>query len=626
MAIAVLPIFLTYILLIFLLIKHKLSFRSSIVFSYVILGCVIVVITELLGSLNSLNFTSILSGWLLITLPLLIYSIMLFKKIHPDINLSKHIKTYIESIKISFIKLDIISIILLFAIICIVITLGIVATFSYPNNYDAMTYHLPRIMHWLQNNNLNHYATHILRQLYTNPLSDYITLNLIVLGQNDKLANLPQYLSMIFSLIGITSIAKYLGGSNKIQIYSAFIALTIPMGLIQAPNTQNDYVVTFFIVSFILSSLILIKNTLTKQQNLFFFIISGISLGLAFLTKGTSYFFLFPFCFALLVFYFYKYQYKSILLLLILIIIPLSINAPHHMRNYNTFNNLFGPSEEIEELFTVKNISLKGFISSTLRNIGLHIQTPNEALQEFLQTGIYNIHHALNYKINDADTTIGGRYSLPIFEFKGIQINDHYTGNTLHLLLILISLLMFLKPSFRKQNKSYFIYSLLIIASFLLFCLMVKWQPFGTRLHLALFFIFSPTIAIFIAQIEKLKMKVLLSLILFLILINALPYVVLSRYRPLFGTPNIFKATKYEQYYANLRFLRKYQICGFDTLLYLRKTNIGLVLWKDHYEYPIWAKLKESNTNFTIEHVKVKNISAQYEKNNIDYVLDFSHF
>lgn len=620
----VITIFISYILLTMLLIKNKVSFRNSIIFAYTILSLIVIVITESLGAFNLLDFKGVLISWLVVVLSLFIAYIKVYHVKYTDIINFKKIQEHIKIFKTSIIKLDRTSKVLLIVILCIILTLGTVVCYAYPNNYDAMTYHMPRVMHWLQNNNLNHFATHILRQIYCNPYAEYLILNLIVLGESDKFANLAQYISMIFSLIGITSITKYLGGTAKTQLYSALIALTVPMGLIQATSAQNDYVVTFYTVSFVLSCLILIKNNLTKYENIFYLTICGISLGIGILTKGTTYFFLFPFCVVLAIYCLYRYKFKSLLALLIIITIPIAINGPHMLRNYNTFNNFIAPADHIEDYYSVKHFSVSGFISSTLRNTGLHIQIPNKYIQNNLQNGIYKIHKWMNYDINNPNTTIGGHYNYPLFQLRCIEINDHYTGNTLELILIFISLCMFLKPSFRKENKSFFIYSLLIISAFLLFCLFVKWQPFGTRLHLGLFILYSPTIAALIAYIEKLKMNVLLYLTLSLIIINALPYIILSQYRPLIGPDNIFTTTRYKQYYLNMRYLLKYQLCGFDTLFYLKKTNIGLILWKDEYEYPIWAKLKDRKEKFNIEHVKVNNDSSKYETPNVDIILDYS--
>ena len=47
--------------------------------------------------------------------------------------------------------------------------LGIVALTAPPNTWDSMTYHMPRVEHWIENRNVEPYPTHILRQLSLGP-------------------------------------------------------------------------------------------------------------------------------------------------------------------------------------------------------------------------------------------------------------------------------------------------------------------------------------------------------------------------------------------------------------------------------------------------------------------------
>src|SRR5439155_23425889 len=58
------------------------------------------------------------------------------------------------------------SVFILFGVVTIIaILLGVVAVVGAPNTMDAMTYHLSRVIHWTQNQSVEHYATNIPRQL-----------------------------------------------------------------------------------------------------------------------------------------------------------------------------------------------------------------------------------------------------------------------------------------------------------------------------------------------------------------------------------------------------------------------------------------------------------------------------
>ena len=129
-----------------------------------------------------------------------------------------------------------------------------------PNNYDAMTYHMSRVAHWAQNQSLAHYPTGILRQLYMPPAAEYVILLFQVMLGGDRLANLVQWLAMLGSLSVITLIAGRLGLDRKWQLFSAFAAATLPMGIMQASSTQTDYFAGFWVLCFAYFTLSLRKD------------------------------------------------------------------------------------------------------------------------------------------------------------------------------------------------------------------------------------------------------------------------------------------------------------------------------------------------------------------------------
>lgn len=50
-------------------------------------------------------------------------------------------------------------------------------TFLYvPNTYDSMTYHMARVAHWMQNESVGYYLTHIGRQNQMGPGAEYLIL------------------------------------------------------------------------------------------------------------------------------------------------------------------------------------------------------------------------------------------------------------------------------------------------------------------------------------------------------------------------------------------------------------------------------------------------------------------
>src|SRR5262245_35403163 len=163
---------------------------------------------------------------------------------------------------------------------------GLIALVAPPNTYDSMTYHLGRVVHWIQNHDVRPYPTNIDRQLYNPPWAEFAISHFHILSGGDRLANAVQWLSMLGSIVGVSLIAKQLGGSWDCQVLASLVALCLPMGILQASSTQNDYVVTFWLVCFAYYVFLILQVVQGPSSFWLQAILAGISLGLALLTKA----------------------------------------------------------------------------------------------------------------------------------------------------------------------------------------------------------------------------------------------------------------------------------------------------------------------------------------------------
>ncbi|HEY2942657.1 MAG TPA: 4-amino-4-deoxy-L-arabinose transferase, partial [Vicinamibacteria bacterium] len=98
---------------------------------------------------------------------------------------------------------------------------GVAALAGAPTNWDALSYHLPRVMHWIQNASVDHYPTHILRQLHQAPWSEFAVMHLQLLSGGDRLANTIQWLALLGTAVGVSVVAEQLGGGPPAQLLSA---------------------------------------------------------------------------------------------------------------------------------------------------------------------------------------------------------------------------------------------------------------------------------------------------------------------------------------------------------------------------------------------------------------------
>ena len=128
------------------------------------------------------------------------------------------------------------------AVLAAIFGILVVTGFLYPpSNGDSMVYHLARVEHWIQNRTVAPFATHYLPQVEFSPLSEYNLANLHLLSGTDRFDTCMQLLADLICIIGVSELARLLGGSRFTQIAASVVCATIPSGILLATSTENDY-------------------------------------------------------------------------------------------------------------------------------------------------------------------------------------------------------------------------------------------------------------------------------------------------------------------------------------------------------------------------------------------------
>jgi hypothetical protein len=154
-----------------------------------------------------------------------------------------------------------------------------------PNNADSLGYHLPRVMHWLQNGSVNHYATNDLRQLVIPPLGGYFMLWLYALSGSDYLLNMVQWLSAIWSCTLVAVMLRRICRSWTPGAIALVLALTVPMGIAEATTTQSDWVAALWVI---VAATLFVERRLGALAFGPFAILLGVSCALVSATKPTG--------------------------------------------------------------------------------------------------------------------------------------------------------------------------------------------------------------------------------------------------------------------------------------------------------------------------------------------------
>ncbi len=573
--------------------EFSASWRAAFLAAAVTWGIFVVSTTEVLSSLHLLQLDWVLGAWGLATTIAIAPSIILFRRgaltrSLPTTQMSRLEKALIAA---------------LFLIGCLTLAVSLLAP---PNNFDSMTYHMSRVVHWIQNRDVAFYPTNILRQLHQGPWAEFAIMHLQIISGGDYFANLVQWFSMIGSAIGVSMIAKTLGADRRGQILASVIAMTIPMGILQASSTQNDYVVAFWLVCFVHY---LTRMIIRQQVNWSSSMGASMALGLAILTKATAYLFAAPFLvwFALCGLGCFRLQAWSALVLMA--IVSFAINFGHFQRNLDLYGSPLGPGTEapgteyqyaykyVNDVFTIPSL-----ISGVTRNTALHLQSPITAIDFAIEEGITALHLVMGIGVNDPRTTWGRQQ----FHIPSLSTHEDSTGNTAHLLLILTTatLMIIVKP--RQLLRTAYLAAMVV--SFLLFCFILKWQPWNSRLQLPLFVLWSPVMAVALRLPKGQKGT---SMVVVGLLLLGLPWLVYNNSRPLIGSNSILTTSRIDQYFANRPGLKSDYEGAVQFVASEGCTQIGLSTGADDWEYPLWVLFDQANIpGVRLEHVNVQNVSA----------------
>ncbi|WP_228045590.1 MULTISPECIES: ArnT family glycosyltransferase [unclassified Tolypothrix] len=581
-------------------IKYSESWRKSFMSTSIVWGVVLTFISEVLSQFHILNFLSILIAWSLLNCLALICQYLFLIKNAKPINLNTAISGKIKK----YIKIAPAIKILLFGIFFVVATVGLIAIIAPPNNWDSMDYHMTRVVHWMQNNSFEHYPTSYTPQLYQNPWSEFVILHFQILSGTDYCANLVQWFSLLGCTIGVSLIAQQLSADLRGQVFAAVISATIPMGILQASSTQNDYVLSFWLVCLAFYVLLSVKERArTSWTNL---CLIGSSVGLAILTKGTAYFYVLPFLIWLGISEIKYLRFKVWQSGLLVGSLALSLNFAHYLRNYNLFGSPLGePSTYKNEIFGINIL-----FSNILRNLALHIGTPIGLWNGIANKLIQIIHIFLGVDVNDPRITFSKTFFVPGgWSTLGVPGNENSAGNLLHLCIILLCIVIYIAKKRYKKSDYILSYLLSAISTFLLFCYLVKWQAWNSRLHLPFFVLLAPFLGVILSQIKKPKMALSLVIIL---LISSFPWLFFNKYRPIIDSHNIFQTNRIEQYFSNRPYLQEPYVGAVNLLKSKDCSNIGLSLGNDPWEYPYWEIWRQTKKEtVTMQHVNVTNISAK---------------
>ena len=516
------------------------------------------------SSMQLITFVSLLLFWIIYAV---VCCVLLYR--HGGFSLGEAVRNLriLFSMKVCYILLGI-----------FVFTL-VTALLYPPNNWDAMTYNMPRIMHWIQNMTLAPYITSIDRQIGMAPLQSMLILSPVLLGKTDVFAPLVQWFGYIGTCLAVVRICAQLGGSRKACLYAVLFFATVPMCILQASNTESGHVVGFFICCFVSFFLQWKKDPCLRHV-----LWLGAALGLAILSKGSAY----PFAAAtvLIMSFLCLRNKKRFMQGCVAAVVIIGLQVPAMMRNLEAYDSLFaGAEQNINKVFSVQT-----FIAAASGNFLINLPVMGsaafrQAYADFLER--------LDVRMDDTRIYPWGNPRDNARKFYTTE--DSRAQNPLHALLLGGLLLTFLLRRVTLPP----LYTGMVVATFILFSVLLVWFPYITRIHMGLYALAAPCAGL---AVEKLRQRWQTGLLV-LLLLGALPPLLLNQTRPLLPEQCVqfiwhrdvrdCWSNPREQLYFNTRpEIRDTYIASANAIAAANPAVVGVRLWQDGWEYPLWGLLR----------------------------------
>jgi hypothetical protein len=403
----------------------------------------------------------------------------------------------------------------------------------FPSSFDANCYHLPRLVFWLQNGTLEHFATPIYRMVYQ-PYCTEVIFCFIYSSfgpmSTIHIWNILMFLQLFVSLRFLSNNLSKLFYLNNLNLSAViFICWSI---LVASFDSKNDLQLTVFLVSYCGLLLYFIKF---EDEKSLFPIFSSVTIG--FLTKGT---FIFYFFCTSIFFYFVYLQKRRIKIdnyfLLVkcclrnvhLLIFCSVLLIPSIRRNLYTSESLLGPNKIESESYRNSKIGIREAISNTSKNLYCQTLTPLNSLNKITYDILVAIHKKMNLpSLNENGLNWKGTVVTSVSKLKNYFKPETLPNVLLFCTSVVCLIISVVSIVINSQNKSSAIIYLKMTGwTFLflfLFSMVFRWQAWHTRILFPLF-VYQAYIAISFLNCVKLSNYLVPFVIfsgLFVILFNA---------------------------------------------------------------------------------------------------------
>lgn len=454
------------------------SLRWSICLACIQMGGFVILLTEVLSAIHALAFKPVLAAWciyLLVPTTLLIFGRMYVDWSEEWARLWKRIK-----------GMPVWAFAVLVALIFVMFRMAIA---SPPCIYDVQSYHLPRQIFWLMQGSVQHFNATYPYQNSHPVLTEFLGINLMLLSGGDAWHNLTQCFFFVAACGVVTLITKSIGGGGRAQALAVLFIALVPVAFFEASNAKNDIVASCFILIPLLIGLRIWNRQRKADVSCLF--LAALAAGLAMATKGTVIAYLPASALLILIACVGSGEWKSLLLAgvpgLLIALLPM---GPNSIRNLQSYHSLGGDAAAVLN----DSHDPRSVVGVAVKNVANQFACGSDAFIKSLEAGTRILLKEIGSNPDDSHTN-GNFEQLngPNLHFLyAVGCEDEIPAPIQTILALLIPFFLLI-PTFRKDAGTIAL-GCVLIGSFLLYCAIFRWQPWGGRLLIPAFFMAAPLV------------------------------------------------------------------------------------------------------------------------------------
>jgi len=454
------------------------SWRCSLAQALVLLGTFVLALTELLSEVHLLTFLPVFYFWCIYLL--VPTALLIFGRISVDWGQEwariwekiKGIPGWASAV-----------------IIVLIFVMFRMAVASPPCNYDVQSYHLPRQIFWMMQGSIKHFDATYPYQNSHPVFTEFLGLNLLLLSGGDAWHNLTQCFFFIASCGIVTLITKAIGGGSRAQALAVLFLALVPVMFFEASNSKNDIVASFYILIPLFIGLRIWNREIRSKVR--FLLLAALAAGLAMATKGTAVAYLPASALLLLVASLRSGAWRSIAIAVLPgVLIVMLVILPNSLRNLETFGSITGPSAGMSN----DSHNPGSVVGVAIKNVANQFAFGSDNWIHSCEVATRKILTAFSLNPDDPSTNIGAAQlgGAKLHFLYAVGCEDEIPAPIQTSLALLIPLFLLI-PIFRKASGTIAL-GCVSIASFMLFCGIFRWQPWGGRLLIPAFFMAAPLV------------------------------------------------------------------------------------------------------------------------------------